>query len=68
MNLLINPDRTLIVSGALAVITVPKILSKSLKNLRDPFLDLLERIIYTRIVCSHGILVVLALDETVMVA
>ena len=65
MSLMINPGRTLIVFGALALIIVTKVIWK---NLCDPFLDLLERIIYMRIVCSHGILkVVFALDQRVMV-
>lgn len=65
MSLMINPGRTLIVFGALALIIVTKVISK---NLCDPFLDLLERIIYMRIVCGHGILkVVFALDQRVMV-
>ena len=65
---MINRDRTLIIFGALAVITVTNVLSKSSNNLRDPFLDLLESI-YIRIVCSHGMLIVaLALDQRVMVA
>ena len=65
---MINRDKTLIIFGALAVITVTNVLSKSSNNLREPFLGLLEST-YIRIVCSHGMLIVaLALDQRVMVA